>query len=420
MRKCLTLTMLTTAVIVSVISCQKETSKPAENNFDASFVKEWYYGTFKKSPEWASSNLKGKKLPDWKHPIVGKLGGYDVVEFPLVKPAKTFSIKADNSLSDADKKRTAEASLSRILFIKKGNEILVREIDYIPDWNYLKSNAYDISKVSVVNSVNNFTGKVKTSKWDGTLLSLGMFEAGKFIKKGKMVNRPGNRTEQEECQYIEYCVWQMDCELIISGDVIVGEVCGPWYNTGECWMEEYCYETDPCVLYGYGCDDDGGDPGEECADEEASLNEFADSGTPISESVSITPVSSNTTTRTKKYTWKFYGVYAAIYANYEFTSNELGVHQYPYGTPSGWKFTSLTHSDIQVSGQSLNWEVQCTRLVPSPSLYTTPVYGTGFVISWGKMKLSYDMKFTTNCGLFIINKIRKDLTSEIYWDVDYE
>ncbi|MGQ0738313.1 MAG: hypothetical protein ACT4OJ_04570, partial [Bacteroidota bacterium] len=125
MRKYLTLFLLFGLAIFFGLSCQKEISKLPEENFDAAFVKEWYYGTFKKSPEWASSSLKGRKLPDWSHPIVGKFRQYDVIEYPLVKGTNEFFIPSDNFISETDKMRIVEASLSRIIFIRKNNNEIV-------------------------------------------------------------------------------------------------------------------------------------------------------------------------------------------------------------------------------------------------------------------------------------------------------
>ena len=59
-------------------------SKPLVLVFTA-FVKNWYYETFKKTAEWLSSAEHGKKLPDWKHGEYKKIGGMEIVEFPLIK-----------------------------------------------------------------------------------------------------------------------------------------------------------------------------------------------------------------------------------------------------------------------------------------------------------------------------------------------
>lgn len=257
------------AIVLVYVSCSKAGIKSGNEVaavFDASAAKEWYYAVFKKSPEWNSSVQKGKKLPDWKHPVTGKLNNYEAVEFPLVESLAKVTVAGDQSANEADKRRIAEGTLSRILFINKGNNnIEVREIDYVPEKSYLESNKYDISKVSVLKTDNNFTGTVAITKWNETLLSHGYFQNGKLEKVGKRKEATASRTSQEECQWIQYCIWQKDCEIIFNGDEIT-EICSEWYNTGECWMEEMCVETDPCILYGTGCEEDegGGDNSGTC------------------------------------------------------------------------------------------------------------------------------------------------------------
>jgi hypothetical protein len=253
-------------------SCQKEDSRTTtEVSFNADSVKEWYYGAFKKSAEWQTSPMKGKKLPDWKHPVIGKIGNNDAIEFPLVKETTSFSIPAiegNTALTTAERTRVAEASLSKIVFIKNSDgNMLVREIDYVPSWQYLRENKFDVSHASLMKSDNNFSGLVVVKQWDGTIISKSMFSGGKFTMKGKGSNTKNNQgaksnlMEETACYDVEYCVWQQDCTIEIIADQIT-EICGEWYNTGNCWTEQYCPQVvgTPCQLYGIGCDDSVGDP----------------------------------------------------------------------------------------------------------------------------------------------------------------
>ena len=89
--------------------------KHFNEKFDAAFVKEWYYGVFKKSNEWKGSG--GKQLPYWPKGVYKKVGNLEIVEFPLMKKSKDISIPADG-LEDYNKIRIAEASLQRIAFIR--------------------------------------------------------------------------------------------------------------------------------------------------------------------------------------------------------------------------------------------------------------------------------------------------------------
>jgi len=134
---------------ISFVSCQKGIEKPASDEFNVAAAKEWYYGTFKKSPEWKNSPLHGKKLPDWKKGFYRKVGNIEMVEFPLVKIKTSISVSSNAQLTNAQKQRIAEASLSRIVFIKKDDKVLIREIDYIPDWEYLQNKGFDISHIII-------------------------------------------------------------------------------------------------------------------------------------------------------------------------------------------------------------------------------------------------------------------------------
>lgn len=130
---------------IILVACQKSFEPSLQTGeFNSAAAKEWYYSTFKKSPEWVSyySNTKSKasnkaiwkKLPDWKNGKYQNVGNIEIVEFPLVKALKTVPIISQPGLSNEQKKKIAEASLSRIAFFKKDGRILVREISYIPDW----------------------------------------------------------------------------------------------------------------------------------------------------------------------------------------------------------------------------------------------------------------------------------------------
>lgn len=412
----LLLTLCTTAII---FSCNKKDAVKLQSStvFNGEYAKDWYYSTFKKSAEWANSPQKGKKLPDWNKFSTGKLGNLDAIEFPLDEAIKEIPVIAAASYNEADKKRIAEASLSRILFIKEKNgHISVKEITYIPDLDFLRQNQADISHCSVLDPENKFTGMLEIKKWDGKGLKHGIFENGKLQRVGKPVTAAAQRTSETVCQTVQLCVWQQDCTITIVGDQIVDDVCGAWYNTGDCWDEEFCIEVDPCVVFG--CDQGGGDAPDECGETDNQLEEFANSGNPTSENISIATLSSDMQSRTKEYHWKFFGVYAPIYANWEFFSNETGVQSYPNLTLSGWKFTSLTHNDIQISGQSLNWTVVCTRMNGTPTLFTTSLPGSPLVVSFAKMKLQYDMEYATDCGLIKLYKRRVNFNSEKVWNAD--
>lgn len=61
--------------------------------------------------------------------------------------------------------KVANATLTRIVFIKTpNNKVVVREIDYVPDWEYLKTKNFDISSNSFAAVDNNFSGTLVVKK----------------------------------------------------------------------------------------------------------------------------------------------------------------------------------------------------------------------------------------------------------------
>ncbi|MEO7445871.1 MAG: hypothetical protein ABIT96_08160 [Ferruginibacter sp.] len=264
---------------IIMTGCQKTgIEKIAENNtsqqFSVSAAKEWYYGTFKKSPEWLASDEKGLKLPYWKNGKIGKIGDLDVVEFPLVKESKHFSIPNINSESEI--RKIAEASISNVLFIRDvAGKIVLREIEYVPNWNFLQKAAFDISFFTLLKDFNHFSGDVTVKSWNGEKISLRVIEEGQVQRVAMKLNMKLNPVNVntikqsqsaaavlENCVTTSYCIWQSDCIFTISGDNMITNECGSWYNTGECWDDQVCYpgDEDECLLYGIGCPGGGCDP----------------------------------------------------------------------------------------------------------------------------------------------------------------
>ena len=105
-----------------VVSCRKTESNNEDQKEAFSEIqkaKEWYYGNFKKSAEWASSPQHGKKLPEWKMGQAGKIGNLEIIEFPLRQSKTSIPIPGINALTPADAKRIASASLTRAIIVKR-------------------------------------------------------------------------------------------------------------------------------------------------------------------------------------------------------------------------------------------------------------------------------------------------------------
>lgn len=309
MKTLLKLSVFATMLILIAISCQKDLSFENDVNkeFNTAFVKKWYNNSFIKSAEFTTHNQKenGKKQPDWKNGKYRKVGNMEIIDFPLLKEKKTISVRSDNSLTSADKKRIAKASLKRISFIKTANnEIVVRELDYVPEWEYLKAKNFDISDVELGNPNNTFTGRIITKKWSGEVLSVRLLTEGKItgrliskqkasaITKSKSLKTPGNNLW--ECGPVEYCDETEMCEMewVCTGDYCAYQFVVPnnCYWVEDCWTEEECewVEEEPvcdyglsesceCQLYGLNCNGNGGGGG---STNEAFDNSIVDSLSP--------------------------------------------------------------------------------------------------------------------------------------------
>ncbi|MEQ1553077.1 MAG: hypothetical protein ABL929_02795 [Ferruginibacter sp.] len=281
MQTILKITGIVLFFVVLTFGCKKTRLDQAYNTnepFDAAAAKEWYYGVFKNSAEWKSSAEAGKKLPDWKHGVYRKIGSLEIVEFPLIKSKREYSILDKNNSSRQDAIRLANASFTIIIFIKNNNsKIFIREIDYIPEENYAKKYNFDINKVSYFLPNCDFSGRMIIRQWAGITVSIFNLEKGIITRKGRIVKNKQNTFNTvtgDYCYSNQYCVWQQDCTLTFYGDGTITNECGEWYNTGDCWMEEYCPpDDDPCIgltpteclclILGIGCSDDPPPPDDE-------------------------------------------------------------------------------------------------------------------------------------------------------------
>ncbi len=329
-------------------------------------------------------------MPDWGKPLITKVGNNEVAEFPLIESTSSYSISSTGNngvLPQGQIKRIADASISSIAFIKQpAGNFLVREIDYIPDWNYLQAKNFDISKANILSTANDFSGRVIVKKWGGEIISMAMLENGKTIKRGTIKaigqsskEQANNLTETEQCFEQEFCVWQQDCTMSIYGDGMITEECTGWYNTGECWMEYWCEGGgDPCDLAGIGCEDPGGD------EPDCDAMQQESEGASVSEEISSETVSASATIRTKKYHWVIYKQNQNLW---KFTSHESGVHIKTTNVANPWKWQSLEHINVSKEGVWTGGVIDCTVNTSDVALG----------LYWAAMDLNYTITASAIC-----------------------
>jgi hypothetical protein len=358
------LSLMAIALSVIIVACQKtaDASLPvSQSSFNPAYVKEWYYGTFKKSAEWASSNTKTKKLPDWNHPTVGKIGDFEAIEYPLVKAISAFSIAGGATTSPDVMRKIANASLSKIVFIKdKNNKVQVREIDYIPDWEYLQKKGFDISDVSMVKDKKGFSGRIRINKWDGFPLHSAVMESGKTVKISDPYKKTGREViasaAEDNCTEFEICTFERECSYNMIGDSPSSLVCGEWVNTGVCWTEYYCGgNSDECTLYGINC---AGTEGDDCSQSNPAdvlKNGVVDDGPARTESTTAETTAPNgEITRTRYYSWQFY-TGRFLHLKWHYISKSTGVH---IKINNSWQWKSWTHNSIATTGSTIG-ETTC-------------------------------------------------------------
>ncbi len=248
-------------ILVLVIGCKKDFSLENQtqnsNAFTSKDAREWFYTTFKKSAAFNEYNDSTLKLPDWAHSTYRKVGNLEIIEFPLFKEKKSIIIQSNNRLSSNDKKRLLGSSLFRISFIKSANgEISIREIDYIPSFDYLKLNNYDISNLMVGKKNKfNFSGIIITKKWGGEVLSKRVFTNGKIVgslnpykKTNIEIKKNTSQSSQaQECYTLEFCTETEVClaNMTNSGDFISWSVPADChYVYTDCETQTYCSDPD--------------------------------------------------------------------------------------------------------------------------------------------------------------------------------
>lgn len=150
-------------------------------------MQEWFNNNFKHSAEYAAyeSVQKGRKELNWKKGFYARSGKVEVVSFPLIKQKQTISSALDKTITDQQFERMLSASFTRVLFSKNSkNEISVRELDYVPDYNYLASKNFSraLVEADVTSKNNKYCGSIAAKKWGGQPLSVVRVKDGKVVR----------------------------------------------------------------------------------------------------------------------------------------------------------------------------------------------------------------------------------------------
>lgn len=284
MRTLIKLTAFVLLIIAIIIGCQKLSEPDIQlslnDDFTVASAKKWYIQSFQRTSIWKNAWSTAKKFSDWKNGIYYKNNNFEFLVFPLLKQKSRFLIPSDSSLSTAQIQKIAGASLSRVAFIRNANhEVFVREVDYIPDWQYLQGQQFDISKACYGKTGDDFTGTMIVKDWNEKILSMRILRNGKIIKTVSLNGTTSNNNLQNRvnsCYWVQYCMWYEDCQVI--GDEWTNNCGEPYMDPNDCYYDYVCDGggDDPCTLYGIGCDEGGGGdpppPPDPCSDAQPSAN----------------------------------------------------------------------------------------------------------------------------------------------------
>lgn len=253
--------LLTTAVVIQ--GCKKNdlnlTGGLSKETFTKEAAKEWYYGVFKKSAEYLSfdQKSKGKKLPKWSESFYKKIGNIEVIEMPLVKLQKDILIPVNDKITRQQQQRIIQASLTKILFLKKGDDIFVRELIYVPDYDYLNEMNFDISNNNFYNLDKKFRGNINIQSWNDEFLNGYKMINGKISKRISIEKKNKNdlsrirtwTTTQQQvsngCLREKTIEWKETCNPITihgmnGGDDLTTEQCEEEIVSESEWEIVYC------------------------------------------------------------------------------------------------------------------------------------------------------------------------------------
>jgi hypothetical protein len=350
----------------------------ADTSFKPADAKEWFYGSFKKAPEFSSFNAAqlGSKLPDWSKGIAYKFGGNEIVEYPLMKAKSSFTIPSD--LSENEGKKIAAASLSKVLFIRDAKgKTFVREVSIVPSYDYLVKSGFDISINHFASYNKEFAGSVIISDWSGNFISGRKLANGKsyanitFKQQLNNVSKTSsqNRIGDPNCTIVIHTVWQKDCVDTYYGDVFAYTTCGEWYAVGTI-EEEICGNGGGCDLSNPGpecgceflgtCGGGGGDddPDPDCKNANKVLQNLANSAQVTDINLGSYVEFESPQVKTKRFEWVC--LTATTFKYFSIDKGTITKVTSPVNPTLPWEWTSLDHIRISRVGIPVGGSVNCT------------------------------------------------------------
>lgn len=445
-KKSIKLLCLSTVLTFAGFFACKRTSdfQSSKDTFGIDQAKEWYYGYFKKSIYFKKLNVNSpftgsfdkalssrnasttaeilKKSPKWGLAQSRNINGLQIVEMPILYDFTTVLLPGTQNKSQDIKERLANASLNKILFIKKPNgQISIRLVTIVPSIDYATNKNFDISNNNATNLENNFKGYVMVRKWDETPVKTLKILNGNLYKNvtmRKMANNIQTETEQSPCYFEWVPKIYRTCAVAYQGDEPDHE-CEEWNEVespteGSWELNEDCFgggeydDEDLCLLFNIGCEVDEEDPcemygncgGEDNCEATCEVNAagLSSNSSPTSEELSIDTWDIGNFRKRKDPKWTCHRGTGWI-----LTSKEEGIVEL-YDVPNDkWRWISLEHNSIAKTGISLGGTIDIVNDTGTPS-FTAPSSGQSYVF-YASMAIDYSIKYSPVCDCPIVSQI---------------
>lgn len=349
--------------LIGIFACTNEHYEAEKNSFSQDGLEEWFNSTFKKSKEWTQNADNSNKTLDWSNGMSQKKDSLEVFEFPLMENNATISVPQSKPLTNRETQKILEGTISRIAIIKTNtNEMLVRKLYYVPDYEYLLSKGYDISDVMIGKINDDFTGLLITKNWNDNVLSCHKVKNGKIEEMLVQYNENATRSNFlngiKMNNYATAKTSGLSDEQNLDEVVVINS-----YHATITYIylpsQPYFPSTASSTYDPYGMG--GGTSGNsssgssnnytECIN---SLNTITERYRPASQLTSSTTISEGNSSRRKNYEWMVF-----TGPSYKIYSSDTGVHKKVVNSNPAlqWEWVSLTHNSIYKTGYISGYDI---------------------------------------------------------------
>jgi hypothetical protein len=414
--------------ILTIVACKKNYNATPNDAFTMDVAGKWwnehvattsmYKAVNPNSPNVMMFNEAAKKVnPNlatpkiskrvyWNNPKTYEIGGYKVVELPLVYYKNVIANGYISSLTADKAGQVAKATVNRMLFMKAANgTVEMRVVSIIPNYEYAAAKGWDISENTMQKLDPNFKGVIQIRKWDETIINTFNMEQGKIAQRTKFVpkSQANNPTANGTAGLV--CVWEThEVQVTVCDDP--PEQSGDYVNgsTNDVTVYPYCYfhhtelqnelvqvcvdepnnpcdnltgtdlDNCMCMNYNIGCPDGGGggdDPCnglETCESKAPKVKSDLENGTigsstnsAVIDGTTITSANGDKSNKQSKVTWTGVGLFSSFDLKARFNCvYTINGTQYPLLISTGYVWKSCAFDNFKKSGIPLGYDITAT------------------------------------------------------------